>query len=637
MMNPSVTPSTALPAGTAVARQATANERPSRWPSILAGAGLALMVLVAYAPLWNASYIWDDDAYVTSNVTLRSPAGLTRIWFELGAVPQYYPLVHTTFWIEYRLWNLEPLGFHVTNVALHATCAILLWRLLTRLNVPGAWLAAALFAVHPVEVETVAWITERKNVLSLALALVSLLCYLRFEPPTSVASDAPQSAARWAWYAAAFLCFVGAMLSKTVVASLPAVLLVIYWWRRGNVSWRDALLLGPFFFVGVRLGMLTVWMEKSHVGAVGEVYDLSFVERLLIAGRALWFYAATLVWPYPLAFFYPRWAIHSHAWWQYLYPAGAVSVIVALFLARHRIGRGPLAAVLIFAGVLFPALGFFNVYPFRFSYVADHFQYHASVALLALFAASAATWTSRMQSRQPALVIGAAAIPLVVLTALTFARTQVFYNSETLFRDTIAKNPESSAAYANLAGYLDSQGRYAESLQLARDALARISTTAREDDPTTRGNLAMAHNNVAACLLRLGNAEGLKPAQVEEVQFELREAIKLDPKLTNAYCNLASMLLGSNRPDEALNEVNRALDVDPRNAEAWYVKGIALEALGQSSEAEASYVKALEVNPDFALAHHKLGLLLVKLRRPDQAAAHFEAARRLNPRLTETP
>ena len=310
--------------------------------TLLNGTALVAMVLVSYAWALRADFIWDDDAYVTKNTTLESLDGLRRIWFEFGAVPQYYPLVHTSFWIERHLWGLNPLGYHAVNILLHAAGALLVWRLLVRLAVPGAWLAAALFAVHPVEVESVAWITERKNVLSLPLAFLSMLAYWRFAPfeEPKESSIARPAARRWRWYAASLLLFALAALSKTVVVTLPAVLLVILWWKRGRVAIRDLPPLVPFLAVGLLLGLVTVWMEKQFVGAVGEEWSLTPIERVLLAGRVLWFYAMKLVWPYPLAFFYPRFSIDEHIWWQYLFPLAALLVVGVLWGTRKRVGRG---------------------------------------------------------------------------------------------------------------------------------------------------------------------------------------------------------------------------------------------------------------------------------------------------------
>ena len=313
--------------------------------------GLLLIAatVFAYQPVWHAGFIWDDDFYVTNNPTLHDLGGLQRIWFEVGAVPQYYPMVHTTFWLEYHLWGLNPVGYHLINVLLHAITAILLWQVLLRLRVRGAWLAAIIFALHPVEVESVAWITERKNVLSAVFYFAAALAYLRF-----VALEEPggPNRLRWYWYLGALVLFMAALLSKTMTCSLPAALLLVSWWKKGRVQRGEILPLLPFFVVGVGLGLMTAWIEKYHVGAQGAAWSLTFADRCLIAGRALWFYAGKLVWPAHLTFIYPRWKIEPEMWWQWLFPVAAVVVVAGLWLARRRIGKGPLVAVLFFAARL---------------------------------------------------------------------------------------------------------------------------------------------------------------------------------------------------------------------------------------------------------------------------------------------
>ncbi|HEX4342912.1 MAG TPA: O-GlcNAc transferase, partial [Verrucomicrobiae bacterium] len=327
---------------------------------------LVVATFIAYQPMWHAGFIWDDDAYVTNNQTLHDLNGLKQIWLEPKATPQYYPLVYTTFWLEYHTWKLNPLGYHVVNVLLHALGSLLLWRVLKRLALPGAWLAAAIFALHPVNVESVAWVTERKNVLSAVLFFAAALAYLRFD------GLAESKKRLWTWWCAALLLFIGALLSKTVACSLPAALLLVCWWKKGRVTMADVLPLIPFFIMGLGLGLHTAWLEKHHVGASGAEWSLSFIERCLIAGRALWFYAGKLVWPSQLTFIYPRWQIGTGVWWQWLFPLAVLAVVVTLWRARKRLGRGPLVAVLFFAGTLLPALGFFDLYPMRYSFVADH-------------------------------------------------------------------------------------------------------------------------------------------------------------------------------------------------------------------------------------------------------------------------
>ena len=310
---------------------------------------ILLMTLLFYIPAMRGGYIWDDDDYVTNNLTLRTFDGLRRIWLELGAVPQYYPLVHTSFWLEYHLWQLHPFGYHLVNVLLHALNAILLWFILRRLSIPGAWLAAAIFALHPVHVESVAWITERKNVLSGFFYLSAILAYLRF-----LRLDVISAIDRyhWGYYILALGLYLCALLSKTVACTMPAMILLLLWWKRDRIGWRNVLLLTPHFAVGVALALTTVWLEKHRVGAQGEEWAFSFLERCLIAGRALWFYASKLFWPHKLIFIYPRWQIDAGIWWQYLFPLAAVAVFPALWFFCKQIGKAPLTAALFFAGTL---------------------------------------------------------------------------------------------------------------------------------------------------------------------------------------------------------------------------------------------------------------------------------------------
>src|SRR4051812_32714143 len=333
---------------------------------------LWVAILVVYQPVWNGGFLWDDAAHVT-RPDLRSLQGLWSIWFTPGATQQYYPLTHSFFWLQHRLWGDAPLGYHVVNLVLHASAASMIGLLLWRLSIPGTYLVAAIFALHPIQVESVAWISEIKNTLSAVLYLASALAWLRFRDKRDAGS-----------YALSLSLFVLALCSKTVTATLPAALLVIEWWRRRRLSWpRDVLPLVPFFVVGAAAGLATIWVERTLVGAEGVAFDFTPIERALIAGRALWFYAGKLFWPTNLVFIYPRWSVSEHMGWQYLYPAAAIAAIALAWMVRSR-SRGPLAGVLFFAGTLFPALGFFNVYPFLFSFVADHFQYLASLGLIAL-------------------------------------------------------------------------------------------------------------------------------------------------------------------------------------------------------------------------------------------------------------
>ncbi len=413
-----------------------------------------LLACVVYLPALRDHFIWDDDLYVTENRTLTSLDGLRRIWTEPTVNVQYYPLVHTSFWVERHLWGLRPFGYHLNNVLLHAANAVLLWCVLRRLEVRGAWLAGAIFAVHPMTVESVAWITERKNVLSTFFYLFALLSYFRFSPPEN--ENAPR---HWRFYLLALALFVCALLSKTVTCSLPAAILLIVWWKRGKISLRELLPTIPFFAFGALFGAGTAWLEKHTVGAHGSDYALTFFDRCVLAARALCFYAAKLVWPAELIFIYPRWHIDAAQLWQWAFAIAAVAVVAMLWILRKKIGRGPLVAVLFFAATLFPALGFVDVFPFRYSFVADHFQYLASLGLIALLAALLTRFAAMHRIVVP--IVGAM---LLWLGALTWLQCGVYYNLETLWRDTLEKNNDALIAHFNLANLLAKSAQHDEAL-----------------------------------------------------------------------------------------------------------------------------------------------------------------------------
>jgi tetratricopeptide (TPR) repeat protein len=567
---------------------------------------LVAMTLAAYRPALDNGFIWDDDDYVLENPTLRSAEGLRRIWLDYGATPQYYPMVHTMFWVEYQLWQLDPVGYHVVNVLLHALAVVLLWRVLLLLGLPGAWLAAAIFAVHPVHVESVAWITERKNVLSGAFYLASLLAYLGSAGLTvrsAGANRAPAARRSSRLYGLSLLCFAGALMSKTVTGSLPAVILLVLWWKRGRVGRAELRLLLPFFLLAIGIGLLTLQLEIQHVGAVGREWDLSWVDRCLIAGRALWFYAAKLLWPAPLVFNYPRWAIDARDWSAYLYPVAALAVVVALWLARGRIGRGPLVAVLVFAGSLFPALGFFDVYPMRYSFVADHFQYLASIGLIALFAALSVPLAGRLSGRHRVPPLAAAGVLLAVLAALTSRQLPVYRDLERLWRDTLAKNPASWLALGNLGTVVQERGELDEAIGYYRESL-RIQPDQHE-----------AHNN-------LGNAMRLR-GELDAAIEEIRRSLAIEPDYVLAHNSLG--LVHHDRGDygEAVRSFERALTLRPDLAPAHTNLGITFAAQGQFERAIQHHREALRIAPNLPQAHTNLAAVLVERGEVDLAIPHL--------------
>lgn len=585
---------------------------------LLLWAGLiVLLTLLAYIPAMRGGYIWDDNAHITDNVVLRTSDGLAKIWFDPKVLPQYYPLVHTTFWVEYHLWQMHPFGYHLVNVVLHAFNAILLLFVLRYLRVPGAWLAAALFALHPVHVESVAWITERKNVLSGFFYLASALAYFRFAnvtgdlAETTASSDlhlltSGKSRRSWGYYVFSLFLFLCALLSKTVTSSLPAAILLVLWWKRGRICRSDILTLIPYFVVGALFGLTTVWLEKYQVGAYGQEWALSFLDRCLVAGRAVWFYAGKLVWPHELTFIYPRWQIDAGAWWQYLFPVAAMAVIAILWVMRRRIGKGSFVAVAFFAGTLVPALGFFDVYPMRFSFVADHFQYLASIGLIGLAAAAVTTLFERFGPWQKTCGFVASMAVLSVFAVLVWRQSTLYMDAETLYRDTISKNPQAWLAHYNLGVLLVNSGRSDEVMTHFSEAL-RL----KPDDADTHYNFGVALE---------------KQGRLEEAMAHFSEAVRLRPNYADAHYSMAVILAQQSKFEEAISYYSKALQVRPLYVEAHNNLGVALFSLGKLDKAIEHYRTALKLNPDFSKAHNNLGNALIQKGKLDEAIAHYSRA-----------
>jgi tetratricopeptide (TPR) repeat protein len=580
-----------------VKRKRAAHEERRNEPADYSWLLIFAAVFVAYLPALNGTILSDDLSHITLP-HLRSVGGLWRIWTELGATQQYYPLLHSAFWIQHRLWGDAMTGYHFANVVFHTTAAWLVVLILRQLAIPGALLAGFIFALHPVSVESVAWISEQKNTLSAVFYLASALVYVRLvhdrgsteqDPPyVRRAGDdgrrpsddvrRPGLVLQTRHYWLAFALFICALLTKSVTATLPAALLVVLWWKHGRIDWRrDVLPLVPWFAVAAAAGLLTAWFEHHIIGARGEAFALTPVERLLLAGRVIWFYLAKLFWPVNLMFTYPRWTIDASQWWQSLYPIGAIAlaIVLAAFVRFPAFApdsqtasagkRGPLAGYLFFCGTLVPALGFVNVYPFVFSYVADHFQYLACLGIIVPVAATLTVASQRIETSQGRVVKMASVALVAVLAALTWHRSGVYENAETLFRDTIARNPGAWMAYQNLGTELAAQNRLPEAIEAYEGALR-----ARPGYSSARNNLVLAH-------MRVGDALADKPDGAGEAIGHYEAVVRLDPRQFRAHYNLGTILMDMpGRHAEAIEHLETALRIQPKSAEAHVNLGVAL-------------------------------------------------------------
>jgi tetratricopeptide (TPR) repeat protein len=605
---------------------------PDLWRQLGAFALTLLATFVAYLPCLRGEFLWDDAGHVTAPA-LQTWSGLVRIWVEPGVTQQYYPLLHSAFWLEHRLWGDATLGYHLINVLWHAASAALLVAILRHLAITGALLAGLVFAVHPVAVESVAWISEQKNTLSTVFALAAVLAWVRFD-------DTHQRR----HYVTATLWFLAALLTKTVTATVPAALLVIAWWRRGRLTWRgDVMPLLPWLALGAVAGLSTRWFEAHQIGAAGDEFSLSVVERFLLAGRVGWFYLGKLVFPVGLAFFYPRWTIDSASVWSWLFFAATLGLL-AFGVWGSRRSRAPLAATLLYGGALFPVLGFFNVYPFVFSYVADHFQYLASVAMIAFLCGSAAHGLARLQAPRRLRFASGGAL-LLGLGALTWQQSKSYRDIFSLYETTLARNPDSWVAHLNLGTALDDAGRTEESLRHLQRALAL-----KPDHPETLNSLgnvlnqlnrpaealplvqralqreprfAVAANTLGVTLMALGRDEDGRAA--------FQRAIKLDRTQSLPHANLAWALARGGRFDEAVAEFEEARQLQPDSADVEFKWGLTLMANRRIHDAVSHFSRAVEQAPDDPEMRNALGAALLEFGRPGLAEEQFFESLRLRP------
>ncbi len=438
---------------------------------------LICAAITAYLPAMKGGFIWDDDAHIVNNANLRSPKGLWHMWSNPQSIQarQVYPLTFTTFWIEYQIWGDHPFGYHTTNVVLHCLNALLLWQILLRLRIPGAWVAACVFLLHPIQVESVAWISERKNVLSGLWYFIAFFFYLEFTDK-----------GKKVYYAGSLFSYFLALTAKTLTCSLPVALWITTWWQRGRLARRDVYLGLPFFLIGIPLGLYTAWLERYHVGAVGAAWDLSFYERLLIASRAWWFYIGKLLWPTQLTFIYPRYEMSVGSVRQWGFFLAAALVLFACWLLRNRIGRGPLAGLFFYTATIFPALGFFNIYPMRYSFVADHFQYLAGLGIIVPIVGIGSYLLARSQYKLSAITVSV--IIISILAVLTWRQGFIYKDKQALWEDTVLKNPSAWMAHNNLGVLYYNQGKVERAIAAFRRAIELNPV-----DPDPHNNLGIAY------------------------------------------------------------------------------------------------------------------------------------------------
>ena len=531
---------------------------------------LAAVTILTYRPAWNGGFLWDDDVYVTNNELLTAPDGLRRIWFSLDSPSQYFPLVYTTFRFEHALWGLNPFGYHWVNLLLHVANALLVWRVLACLKIPGAWLAGAIFALHPVQVESVAWITERKNVLMGFFFLLTLLAWIAFVDE--------RTKQPWRFYLLALVLNVLALSAKTTACTLPSALLLILWSQKKPINWQRALQIVPFFLLGLGVGLVTIWWERYHQGTGRALFPfLTPIERVLVASRAVWFYLGKLIWPSNLTFIYPRWNIAPTHPLDYSWLLATVGLCAVIYFARRYVGRSVEIAAVFFVATLSPVLGFIMLYTFRYTFVADHYQYLACIGPIALASAGVTSLANAFR-RSRLFVLSAAVCIVATLAVLTWRQSAMYGDIEALWRTTLERNP----------------------------------------------SCWMAHNNLGIVLFQKG--------ETDDAIAHYRTTLKLQPDFWDAAYNLGSALLQKGEVDEAIVHCSKAVRIAPNDPDAQVALGNALAGKERIDDAIVHYEKALAIRPDYFIAHYTLSHALLQKGEIDAAIVHCRAALLIQPK-----
>jgi len=554
-------------------------------------AGLAAWV---YGPCLHGGWLWDDGLEVTRNLALRSPGGWWEPWVRPAGM-DYFPLKGSLQWIEWHLWGARPLGYHLSNLTLHVASALLLWRLLGRLGVAAAYPGALLFAVHPLAVESVAWISEFKNTVSLPFLLGACLAFVAFD-----------RTGRRGAYVAALLAFVAALACKTSVVMFPVVLLLFAWWQRGRITGRDLARAAPFFAASLALGLATVHFQAERAIGAGAA-PVPLAARVGPAGWSILSYARQAVWPTGLAPIYPAYAPGRPAWIPWGVVAGGVGL---LWGARRGWGRPALLGSGWFLLNLVPVLGLLPMSYLRVAPRADHFAYVSLVGFAGLAAAGLDGVVRRVRlSRFVSGLAAAAVVGVLALAARDYAA--VFRDEASLWTAAVRRNPDSWLAHNNL-GEVDQRAGQPREAQVEYARAVAL----RPDSPE-------AHANLGTTLEALGDATGARR--------QYREALRLDPGFAGAHYDLGLSFLNLGSPDRAEEEFRAAVRLDPSRATAHNNLGLALARQQRFGEAIAEYAAALRLDPALPEAHLNLGNGYFRTDRLEEAVAEYQVVLRLDP------
>lgn len=623
------------------------NEIPKpSWRNWMLALALLAIVVLAYLPAIRGGFIWDDDDHLTNNPHMNGLSGLASLWTSSAA--RICPLVLTSFWVQHALWGLHPWPYHLVNILMHATGGLVLWQVLRCLKVPGAWLCAALWALHPVQVESVAWITELKNTQSGVFYLLTIWFFVKWRQaslPPKPTAESPEK-----FYALALMCGALAMASKSSTVILPLVLGLCAWWVEGQWHWRNVLRLAPFFMFSAVASAISMWTQKLE-GAGGAEWVRSWPERFVTAGEVVWFYLGKLLWPQQLIFIYPRWEITAAKLWSFMPVVAVVGLLVFLWVKRQTAwGRPLFLALMYFLMALLPVLSLVDHYFLRYSFVGDHFQYLASIGPLVLVGVGIERGLSWLAGRKSFLRPLVWTALLLTLGSLTWRQSHMYADEDTLWHTTLVRNPNCWMAYNNLGKNLIDQGRTDEGILHFQKALA------------IKPDFEEAHNNLGAAYVQMGRIEEgineyhqalkknpdyveahnnlgiayIHAGRVQEGLEQFNQSLKLQPRFAPTHNNLAIVYLQTGHTEEAIQHARQAVEFDGRNLGTYNTLAAAYSSSGRIEEAVEANRRALEIQPGFAPAHFNLGNIWLQQGKLQMAIDEYLQAIKNQPDYTAT-
>ena len=605
----------------------------------LVAAGFAVLAFAIFWPCLDGGLIWDDSGtFITENKLNRDPLGLWKIWCSFTA-PDYWPLTYTAFWAEWRLFGEAPRGYHIVNVLLHVITALLVWGVLERLSIRQALITALIFLAHPLNVECVAWIAQQKSLLATALMFASALAYLRRDS----GSIGGKEGSATAWYAAALCLFVAALAAKTSVVTFPLALLGYEWLWRGAERRRPLATL-PFFAVAFLFGLLTVLCNLHH--GTSSVHDTTALEKLIRASWAVWFYLWKTVWPLDLCFVYPKWRVDPWSPAAWIPGFGLVCLLGLAWWCRGSWGRPALAGLGWFLLLILPASGLVDIYFLSFAPVADHYAYQSLPGLIAWLVHVA---TAGMESLADRVVPRALRMPLIagLATLLVAAFAWIshdvsrrYVDEETIWRHTIAHNPESEVAYNNLGAIARSRGNDEEAIACFREVVriqGQVTTTAR-GTVNYRGMIALSHYRAGRLAEAALELDGLLASDAfQKGNHEPKGIVGIG----NLRGKVAELLGDSSLAAACYAKSFDVLQVENTEAAGYCLLADVRRRFGDRGGQDA-YAALSDVTARYpgtlaaSRAHHDAGLIMLRAGRPAVAVAHFRKAIELEPRATDS-